>query len=494
MKQVIALVFLAVLCAQALKSGPERKVPSGRIVNGTTVAIENYPFIVRVYVYNFFICAGSIITSKHAVSAAQCFAFKPNPVTVSLVGGSTRQNDGGVDFRIRSYVLHPKYDPSVMDYDVAVVTIETTFDGHDNIGSIKLQTMELTYSPARPTWCYVAGWGSKNGQTKISSENLQLVWMQVVSQYSCAIAWAPFEITSRMVCTQLPNADACYGDSGGPLVCNDQLTGVVIGGDVNCAGQYPVIFTKIASNNVRSFINETRAVPGMRIVGGQDADIRDHKHMLLLKIDGIPICGAIVISNSSALTAAHCVYPQVDLQTVTLHGGSSTQNGMNVTFYAASIKIHPNYDEASTHNDVAIIDIQGTFGNHPNISAIALQNTDPIISAGKPIMCYATGWGLTNRKNRTIPQKLQIGYLQLIPQKTCRAQWFSSTITTSMICAKGDATDTCAGDSGGPLVCEGRLYGIVSWGTGNCNGSKPAVFAKIPASIIRSFIFSNTGI
>ncbi|XP_058126990.1 trypsin beta-like [Anopheles ziemanni] len=283
-----------------------------------------------------------------------------------------------------------------MDYDVAVVTIEATFDGHENVGAIKLQTMELTYSPARPTWCYVAGWGSTNGQSKTSSETLQLVWMQVVSQYSCASEWAPFEITSRMVCAQLPNADACYGDSGGPLV--------------------------------------------------------------------------------------------------TLHGGSSTQTGMNVTFYAASIKIHPNYDDASTHNDVAIIDITGTFGDQPNIAAIALQNTDPIITAAKPTMCHATGWGLTNRKNRKIPLTLQIGYLQLITPAACRAKWYLSTITTSMICAKGDATDTCSGDSGGPLVCEGRLYGIVSWGTGNCNASKPAVFAKIPADIIRSFIFSNTGV
>uniref|UniRef100_A0AAG5DRV8 Peptidase S1 domain-containing protein n=1 Tax=Anopheles atroparvus TaxID=41427 RepID=A0AAG5DRV8_ANOAO len=241
--------------------------------------------------------------------------------------------------------------------------------------------------------------------------------------------------------------------------------------------------------------NDAEGVPPSgRIVGGQDADIRDHPHMLLLHKDGEAICGAVVIGSNYAITAAHCVYPLLDLRTFTLHGGSTTQLGMNTTFYASSVHIHPKYDDPSLDNDVAIIGINGTFTGHPNITAIPLQNTDPIISSSRPTDCYTTGWGVKNRKMRTIPNRLQIGYLQLVPSRTCRIQWYPNAITPSMICAQGDSTDACSGDSGGPLVCDGRLYGTVSWGTRECNGSRAAVFAKIPATTIRSFISAITGI
>uniref|UniRef100_A0A182J7V9 Uncharacterized protein n=1 Tax=Anopheles atroparvus TaxID=41427 RepID=A0A182J7V9_ANOAO len=265
MRQVIELVGLALVFGSVLgKNQTEpnvgRKVPIGRIVNGTAVSIENHPFIVRVYIYNFFICAGSIITSKHALSAAQCLDFKPNPVIVSLIGGSATQASGGVDFRVSSYTLHPCYDRRRMDFDVAIVTIRSSFDGYQNIGTIRLQTTELTYAPSRPTWCYVAGWGATSGKTKTTSENLRLVWMQAMPQYNCASEWNPFEITPQMICAALPNTDACSGDRGGPLVCNEQLTGIVSAGDELCEGQYPMIFAKVASSAIRLFIRENAGI------------------------------------------------------------------------------------------------------------------------------------------------------------------------------------------------------------------------------------------
>uniref|UniRef100_A0AAG5DSA5 Peptidase S1 domain-containing protein n=1 Tax=Anopheles atroparvus TaxID=41427 RepID=A0AAG5DSA5_ANOAO len=268
MKQVIGLVLLALLCCNGLaksrtSSDGSRGSPSGRIVNGTAVSIEDYPFIVRIHFQGFFICGASIITSQHALSAAHCFVYKSDPSPraeeLTVVGGSTYLSSGVV-FSVKEYRVHPDFNYETANADAAIVTIVDTFVGYPNIAAIPLQTRDITYSPENRTWCFIAGWGLTAGGTRKPSDNLQLVWMQVISQYSCAKQWDGFSISSRMICTELPRTDACRGDSGGPLVCNGQLTGIVSGGDFYCAGRLPSVFAKVTSTSIRTFIRETAGI------------------------------------------------------------------------------------------------------------------------------------------------------------------------------------------------------------------------------------------
>ncbi|XP_050079604.1 kallikrein-6-like [Anopheles maculipalpis] len=228
-----------------------------------------------------------------------------------------------------------------------------------------------------------------------------------------------------------------------------------------------------------------------RIVAGRNADIRDHPHMLLLRKNGYATCGAVVIGAKYAITAAHCVYPASNTSTISLHGGSTTQLGPSVEFSVARVTVHPRYYDSANDNDIAILEIRNEFSGYPNVAPITLQNTEPTSSSG---ICYVTGWGITNTRTNAVSNILQIGSLQLIPQRTCRLQWYPNPISANMICARGDSADTCAGDSGGPLVCGDRLYGLVSWGSFRCDRTKPAVFTSIFASSIRSFIKVQSGI
>lgn len=42
------------------------------------------------------------------------------------------------------------------------------------------------------------------------------------------------------------------------------------------------------------------------------------------------------------------------------------------------------------------------------------------------------------------------------------------------------------GDSGGPLVCDGRVYGVVSWGKGCADAQFPGVYTAV--SMFRRWI------
>jgi len=44
----------------------------------------------------------------------------------------------------------------------------------------------------------------------------------------------------------------------------------------------------------------------LKIVGGSDADIANHKHQLSLRASESHVCGASLISAFQAVTVAHC--------------------------------------------------------------------------------------------------------------------------------------------------------------------------------------------
>uniref|UniRef100_A0A672NN61 trypsin n=1 Tax=Sinocyclocheilus grahami TaxID=75366 RepID=A0A672NN61_SINGR len=81
-----------------------------------------------------------------------------------------------------------------------------------------------------------------------------------------------------------------------------------------------------------------------------------------------------------------------------------------------------------------------------------------------------------------IPATLRTVKLPIVSSTVCNAtDSFNGNITENMICAgySEGGKDACKGDSGGPLVCEGRVYGIVSWGNGCADAQYPGVYTSV---------------
>ncbi|KAF5286457.1 hypothetical protein FQR65_LT02224 [Abscondita terminalis] len=63
---------------------------------------------------------------------------------------------------------------------------------------------------------------------------------------------------------------------------------------------------------------------------------------------------------------------------------------------------------------------------------------------------------------------------------TCTNGYGSFYNTTTMVCYGGIAKqDVCSSDSGGPIAINGKQVGLVSYGSGGCNGNVPSVFTKV---------------
>ncbi|XP_062534562.1 trypsin alpha-3-like [Armigeres subalbatus] len=227
-----------------------------------------------------------------------------------------------------------------------------------------------------------------------------------------------------------------------------------------------------------------------RVVGGIDANIADFLYQLSLRYNGFHACGASIISNQWALSAAHCTYPLPSVDIVSLRGGTANRLLGGTIFSVDLIINHPQYVDETLENDVCVLrTVQALQGL--DITPIQLVPAETYYPHGT--RAVVSGWGLTSVPG-SLPVTLQMVDIPVVDQATCRAGWPEGWVTDDMICASEPNRDACDGDSGGPLVTGGRQIGIVSWGALNCLGNEPGVYARVAFPLIRNWITEVTGV
>ncbi|XP_076025569.1 ovochymase-1 [Genypterus blacodes] len=133
-----------------------------------------------------------------------------------------------------------------------------------------------------------------------------------------------------------------------------------------------------------------------------------------------------------------------------------------------------------------------------NVVPVCIPDEDEDEELNDSWSCVTTGWGATKATANVNLDRLHHTRLSLVNQTACRQQWGRGLIGETHICSHPAASVSCmvtdahrgsdirpSGDFGAPLLCRKRgpyfLFGLVTWGSVNCDPEKPAIFSRISA-------------
>ena len=238
-------------------------------------------------------------------------------------------------------------------------------------------------------------------------------------------------------------------------------------------------------------------VPAYAIVGGVPATTAQHPWMVAVASRSVygdsrsgQFCGGTLVSPTKVVTAAHCLYDEStmqpadrpDLKVIVGRTDLSSSAGSEVAVTGAWVD--PEYSMSTNMWDVAVLTLAVPQPEWEVLPLVGQGQTAPY-RAGT--MGTVFGWG-DIQGNGQYPMGLHSVQVPMIANGVCAQDYPSGSQgrfqASAMVCAGEQATggrDACQGDSGGPLVVDGRLVGLVSWGTGCAEAGRPGVYTRLAA-------------
>lgn len=197
--------------------------------------------------------------------------------------------------------------------------------------------------------------------------------------------------------------------------------------------------------------------PSTLIVGGHEAT-ENYEWMASLQQNGNHRCGASLIDDQWALTAAHCV-TDVDPATLGLRIGSADHTSGGTEAGVSDVVVHPDYATESPQGDIALLQLDRTVSAEPVDIA---EQAGPVGTSTRII-----GWGLTCRTRGCgqPPEQLQELETSLVADAQCTLGFIDGA---TELCTGSDKalSNACFGDSGGPQLQgepgDWKLIGVTS--------------------------------
>ncbi|EDS42870.1 trypsin 5G1 [Culex quinquefasciatus] len=240
------LAILLLLIPTLLAKGHPTTIPSNRIVGGQLADISEAPFLVSVLYYGYYECAGSLLSPRWLLTAADCIYLG---VRYTVRVNSSAVDQGGVLAEVQSIVVHPRYSLYDRDYNFALMELDR---------DVEVKFAELPGFdgvPENGAALDAFGWG---GSWDSWSYELRRGSLAVMNRDECQeLVWDEFVVTDRLICAGSDEGgdNLSYGDVGGPLLEGHTLLGVASYSYGDGWYIYPAIFGRVSS--VLGWINST---------------------------------------------------------------------------------------------------------------------------------------------------------------------------------------------------------------------------------------------
>ncbi|WP_019853143.1 serine protease [Actinopolyspora mortivallis] len=223
------------------------------------------------------------------------------------------------------------------------------------------------------------------------------------------------------------------------------------------------------------------------IVGGDQAT-ESYEWMASLQQNGNHRCGASLVDERWALTAAHCV-EGVAADELRLRVGSSDHTSGGTVVGVDSVEQHPDYATDSPQGDIALLGLGRAVDRQP----VEIADRPGATGTSTRII----GWGLTCRTRGCgqPPEQLQQLETNLVSDLQCTLGFIDGS---TELCTGSEKmlSNACFGDSGGPQLRgepgDWKLIGVTSR-LGSplpvC-GTAPSIYTD--ATSYREWILSHT--
>ncbi|XP_041853544.1 inactive serine protease PAMR1 isoform X2 [Melanotaenia boesemani] len=180
------------------------------------------------------VCSGALINQRTLVVAAHCVTelgkmYPVDAATIKVVVGKHylddhRVNKGPQHLRVASIVVHPNYDPNILDSDIAVIKLLDKARIGEKVLPICLsENQEKEVTPGQGL---VTGWSPLPDPSLGPDEKARVGMVHLTDIVPCEQQYArngvPVSVTDNMLCaSQKPDyrpSNICPSDTGGILV------------------------------------------------------------------------------------------------------------------------------------------------------------------------------------------------------------------------------------------------------------------------------------
>ncbi|MFB9903955.1 serine protease [Allokutzneria oryzae] len=252
----LAQVLVAATVLLGLSAPPPASAdPEPRIVGGTEVKANRYPWMVAIIDAGrrTQFCGGSLVNSRWVVTAAHCLTGRRADGVLVALGA----NDWRQPVRLAAasrLVSHPGYvDPKVnkasrLTSDIGMIELAEEIPLNDR----RIQTIALPQPGTGFASAVASGWGMTTYQGKASVKLLEVPLLN--QDLLCTRLYPLLRLTFDprvQTCAAAPGKDVCKGDSGGPLMAaiagRMYLVGTVSWGVVCGDQSRPAVYTKVSA-------------------------------------------------------------------------------------------------------------------------------------------------------------------------------------------------------------------------------------------------------